>query len=98
MGEKRMEEKSVEKYLEAIGANLLAFQKAVIRIAMSFDDVATAASRMAIAARGVSKPYMQMAQFDAYIKWLSAPGRVKHLAKHAKKMRVRKKNMRRIYG
>lgn len=93
-----MEEKSVEKYLEAIGANLLDFQKAAIKAALAFDDLATAASRMAIAARGVSKPYMQMALIDAHIRWVSAPRRVKHLAKHAKKMRVRKKNMRRIYG
>lgn len=98
VGEKRMEEKSVEKYLEAIGANLNAFQKAIIRTAMSYDDLATAMSRMTIAARRVSKSWMQMAQFDANIKWLSAPRRVKHLAKHAKKMRVRKKNLRRIYG
>lgn len=98
MGEKRMEEKSIDKYLEAIGVNLLDFQKAIIRTAMSGDDLATAASRMAIAARGVSKSWMQMAQLDARIKWFSAPRRVKHLAKHAKKMRVRKKNMRRIYG
>ena len=94
-----MKEESIDKYLEAIGANLNAFQKAALKIALKFDDVVTAISRMTIvAARGVSKPYMQMALTDAYIKWLSAPRRVKHLAKHAKKMRVRKKNMRRIYG
>ena len=94
-----MEEERIEKYLEAIGVNLLDFQKAALKAALAFGDLATAMSRMAIvAARGVSKPYMQMALFDAHIRWLSAPGRVKHLAKHAKKMRVRKKNMRRIYG
>ena len=94
-----MEEERVEKCLEAIGVTLINFQKAALKIALKFDDVVTAISRMTIvAARGVSKPYMQMALTDAYIKWLSAPGRVKHLAKHAKKMRVRKKNMRRIYG
>lgn len=93
-----MKEERVYKWLEVLGANLLAFQKAIIRIALSYDDLATAMSRFAIAARGASKPYMQMAQLYAHIKWLSAPGRVKHLAKHARKMRVRKKNLRRIYG
>ena len=93
-----MKEERVVKCLEAIGANLLAFQKAIIRTAMSYDDLATGMSRFAIAARGASKPYMQMVQFHAHIRWVSAPGRVKHLAKHAKKMRVRKKNLRRIYG
>lgn len=93
-----MKEERVEKWLEVLGANLLASQKTIIRTAMSYDDLATAMSRMAIAARGVSKPYMQMAQLDAHIRWFSAPARVKHLAKHARKMRVRKKNMRRIFG
>ena len=92
-----MEEERVEKWLEVLGANLLAFQKAIIRTAMSCDDLATAMSRM-IAARGVSKTNMRMAQLDAHIRWFSAPARVKHLAKHARKMRVRKKNMRRIFG
>lgn len=92
-----MIEERVDKWLKAIGVNLLDFQKAAIKTALMFDDLATAVSRMAIAARGVSKPYLQMARLDASIKWFSAPRRVKHLAKHARKMRVRKKNLRRIY-
>jgi hypothetical protein len=94
-----MEEERIEKCLEAIGVTLLDFQKVAIKAALAFDDWATGISRMAIiAARGVSKSYTQMSLTYAYHRWLSAPGRVKHLAKHAKKMRVRKKNMRRIYG
>lgn len=92
-----MEKERVDKCLEALGVNLLDFQKAFIMAAMSCDNLATAMSRFAIAARAVSKPYIQMALLDARIKWFSAPRRVKHLAKHARKMRVRKKNMRRIY-
>ena len=65
---------------------LLNFAKEVNNMVKSYDKLVTVV-------RGDSKTFLQM---NTMI-WTFAPRRIKHLALHAKKKRVRKKNMRRIF-
>jgi hypothetical protein len=64
----------------------LNFVKEVNNMVKSYDKFVTVV-------RGDSKTFLQMNNMI----WAFAPCRIKHLALHAKKKRVRKKNMRRIF-
>lgn len=86
------------EFCECIDPGLTDLQKAFLTAAKSMDNFSRALNKFAIvAARGISKPTLTLEAIYQKIMWDSAPKRVRHLAKHAKKARVRKKNLHRIY-